>query len=164
MKARKRTCILLVLSLLLVLFSLSVSGAEAEPNQDALVTYGYLQNQLDALRQELLDAIGDASGVPSAGHPQSGGSYRDVTLERGSVITLGMDAEVIFRGGNAVVLSVSDQAGAGVTELASGTELFSGAPLQFAHIYYQTTSGSRVALLVTGDKASFTLKGTYAIT
>lgn len=151
---------LLTLCLLLTVFCLPVSGAEADP--PALVSQEYLQKQLDALRKELLEAIGNGSGLPVVGDTQES-AYRDVTLSRGSVITLGENAEVIFRGGNAVVLTVSDQAGAGLTDLASEEEIFSGALLAFAHIYYKSAPNGRVSLLVTGEKAAFTLKGTYEI-
>lgn len=163
---RKRICALLAGLLLLSVFVLPASGAEAsegETSTPALVSIEYLQNQLEALRKELLAAIAGASnGGASEEVPQ--GAYRDVTLPRGSVITLGDDAEVIFRGGNAVLLTVSSGEGEGATDLAAGEELFSGDALQFAHIYYKTTSHGRVSLLVTGERAAFTLKGTYAIT
>lgn len=161
--ARRPVCMLLTLCLLFAAFCLPVAGAEADP--PALVSEEYLQKQLDALRKELLEAIGNAgsiAGSPTVEQPQES-AYRDVTLPRGSVITLGEDAEVIFRGGYAVALTVSDQADAGLTDLASGEELFSGAGLQFAHIYYKSAPDSRVSLLVTGEKAAFTLKGTYEI-
>lgn len=161
--ARKHVCVLLTLVILLTVFCLPVSGAETSMPDDAIVTYGYLQAQLEALRQELQEAIANASGASAGESNPQEGAYRDVTLPRGSVITLGEDAEVIFRGGDAVVLTVSDGAGSGVTDLATGEEFFSGARLQFAHIYYQSTPNSRVCLLVTGEKAAFTLKGTYAI-
>lgn len=168
---RKRLCVLLVLTLLLAALSLTASGANpasatSEPGDDALVTYGYLQNQLEKLRQELLDAVGDSTGAfaqtPADGSIQNGG-YRDVTLTRGSVLTLGYDAEVIFRGGSAVMITASDKAGEGITDLSSGMEFFSGAPLHFAHLYYKTNPEGCAYLLVTGEKASFTLKGTYAL-
>lgn len=161
---RKPLCLLLTLVILLTALCLPVSGETSDP--PALVSQEYLQKQLDALRKELLDAIGNsagnASGAPSMAEPQES-AYRDVTLPRGSVITLGDDAEVIFRGGYAVVLTVSDQVGTGITDLATGEEAFSGAFLQFAHIYYKSAPGSRVSLLVTGEKAAFTLKGTYEL-
>lgn len=162
--ARRPVCVLLTLCLLLTVFCLPVSGAESDP--PALVSEEYLQKQLDALRKELLEAIGhasgDVSGLPDAEEPQEG-AYRDVTLPKGSVITLGEDAEVIFRGGYAVALTVSDQTDAGLTDLATGEETFSGDFLKFAHIYYKSAPDSRVSLLVTGEKAAFTLKGTYDI-
>lgn len=160
--ARRPVCVLLTLCLLLTVFCLPVSGAESDP--PALVSQEYLQKQLDALRKELLEAIGNAagnaSGAPVTEEPQEN-AYRDLTLPRGSVITLEEDAEVIFRGGYAVVLTVSDQADAGLADLATGEELFSGGYLEFAHIYYKSAPDSRVSLLVTGEKAAFTLKGTY---
>ena len=132
----------------------------------ALVSQEYLQKQLEALRKELLEviakAVGNASDLPALDGPQES-AYRDVTLPRGSVVTLGDDAEVIFRGGYAVVLTVSEDAGAGLADLVTGEESFSGTLLQFAHIYYKSAPGGRVSLLVTGDKAAFTLKGTYDI-
>lgn len=158
---RKRVCILLTLCLLLTVLCLSVSAEGSTP--PALVSEEYLQKQLEELRQELLKAIADASGTPSGDGTAQESAYRDVTLPRGSVITLGDDAEVIFRGGNAVVLTVSDEVGAGITDLATGEESFSGTFLQFAHIYYRSTPENSVCLLVTGEKAAFTLKGTYDI-
>lgn len=162
---KKRVCFLLTLCLLLTVFCLPVSGEESAP--PALVSQEYLQKQLEALRQELLEAIEQAKAgfggdTPAATLPPES-DYRDVTLPRGSVLTLGADAEVIFRGGYAVVLTVSEEAGAGITELATEQELFSGALLQFARIYYKSTPESHACVLVTGDKAAFTLKGTYEI-
>ena len=160
---RRCLCLALTAILLFTTLCLSVSGETGEP--PALVSEEYLQKQLDALRKELLEAInaGTASDIPVTEQPQES-AYRDVTLPRGSVIVLGDDAEVIFRGGYAVALTVSDAAGAGLTDLATGEEGFSGMDLQFAHIYYKSAPGSRVSLLVTGEKAAFTLKGTYEIT
>ena len=156
----RRICFLLTLALLLAVFCLPVSGAESDP--PALVSQEYLQKQLEALRKELLEAIANVSGTPVENLTQES-DYLDVTLPRGSVITLGEDAEVIFRGGNAVVLTVTGEAGAGLADLATGEEVFSGTLLQFAHIYYKSAPKGRVSLLVTGEKAAFTLKGTYDI-
>lgn len=164
---RKRLCVLLAVTLLLAAISVTASGADtasdaSEPGDDALVTYGYLQKQLDQLRQELMDAIGDSSDAfaqtPGSEETQNGG-YRDITLKRGSILRLGSDTEVIFRGGSAVVITASDKAGDGITDLSTGTEFFSGAPLCFAHLYYKTNPEGCAYLLVTGEKASFTLKG-----
>ena len=44
-----------------------------------------------------------------------------------------------------------------------GTECFSGDLLAFGHIYYKTRGDSRAYILITGDKAAFTLRGTYEI-
>lgn len=177
---RKRVCLLLALILLLAVFCLpqvsrTVSRAESDtpapvsdtpaPVSDTpvLVSQEYLQKQLEALRQELLEALAAGSGAPAGNGAPKESVYRDVTLPRGSVIALGEDAEAIFRGGNAVVLTVSEGEGEGVTDLATGEELFSGALLQFAHIYYKSAPEGRAYLLVTGEKAAFTLKGTYAL-
>lgn len=158
---RKFLCLLLASVILLTTLCLTASGEAGDP--PALVSEEYLQRQLNALRKELLEAIGSAAGAPVTDTPQKS-DYRDVTLPRGSVITLGEDAEVIFRGGYAVVLTASEEVSAGVKDLATGEEVFSGEPLQFAHIYYKSAPHSRVSLLVTGEKAAFTLKGTYDIT
>ena len=162
----KRVCVLLAICMLLTALCLPASGVTAlgeESTPPAFVSDEYLQAQLEALRRELLEAIASASGT-SVPEPDAQNSvYRDVTLSRGSVIVLREDAEVIFRGGNAVVLTVSERSGEGVTDLATGEECFSGTSLQFAHIYYKSAEGGRACLLVTGDKAAFTLKGTYDI-
>ena len=172
---KKKFSLLLALLLSLSLVALTASGEEPSdgsvPPDDALVTYGYMQSQLDALRKELSLAMEKAieqavaqalnGEQPDVSLPTSG--YHDLTLPRGSVITLGKDAEVIFRGGHAVILTPSDRTGEGVTNLATGLELFSGMPLSFGHIYHKTTPESSASLLVTGEQAAFTLKGTYAI-
>lgn len=151
---------LLALMLLLAACTFSASAAEDDEtsiDSNALVTYGYLQSILEDLKLELLTELaGSADGNITVNTP-----YTDVTFEEGTVILLGSDAEAIFRGGDAVVITVSCNAGAGITDLSEDKECFSGEFLKFGHIYYKTNAESRAYILVTGDKAAFTMKGTY---
>lgn len=139
-------------------FTASAAGEDSETSIDsnALVTYGYLQSILEDLKLELLEELSQNGGNITVGSP-----YTDVTVTEGTVIVLGSDAEAIFRGGDAVVITVSRNEGAGITDLSAGKECCSGDFLTFGHIYYKTKAESRAYILVTGDKAAFTMKGTY---
>ena len=139
-----------------------------DPN--ALITYGYLQSILEDLKLEILADISESiqngsttvpSDKPDGGNITVGSPYTDVTFASGTVIVLGSDAEAIFRGGDAVVITVSSSEGTGITDLSAGKECFSGEMLSFGHIYYKTDKKSRAYILVTGDKAAFTMRGTY---
>ncbi len=150
-------------------FSVSASKDEASIDPNALITYGYLQSILEDLKLEILAELSESiqnntsapSDTPDGGDITVGSPYTDVSFPNGTVIVLGSDAEAIFRGGDAVVITVSQSEGTGITDLSAGKECFSGEMLSFGHIYYKTDKKSRAYILVTGDKAAFTMRGTY---
>lgn len=155
-----------------VSFCVSATGSDdtsIDPN--ALITYGYLQSVLEDLKLEILAELSESiqngeMSVPTDtpdgdGTITVGSPYTDVTFPSGTVIVLGSDAEAIFRGGDAVVISVSQSEGNGIFDLSAGKECFSGELLSFGHIYYKPNTKSRAYILVTGDKAAFTMRGTY---
>ena len=136
------------------------ASAENEDSipEDALITYGYLQSILEDLRLQLLEELAGQGGsivIES--------EYKEVSLKKGDVLVLSTDCEAIFRGGDAAVITSSCTEGEGLTDLSMGTERFSGDLLEFGHIYYKTHGDSRAYILIVGDKAVFTLKGTYEI-
>lgn len=136
-----------------------LSGVSADPSGEssiddkALVTYGYLQAFREELKQEILNEIG-THGASSA--------YEEVELRRGEVLAVAEGTEIIFRGGTALAISASGQDGEGFTDLSSGDECFSGGRLQPGHIYYKTKAESIAYVVVTGERAVFTIRGTYA--
>ena len=152
-------------------FGVSATGSDdtsIDPN--ALITYGYLQSVLEDLKLDILAEIAESlqngeisvpTDTPDGGNITVGSSYTDVTFQSGTVIVLNSDAEAIFRGGDAVIITVAQSEGTGITDLSAGKECFSGEMLSFGHIYYKTDKKSRAYILVTGDKAAFTMRGTY---
>jgi hypothetical protein len=68
-----------------------------------------------------------------------------------------------FRGGGAVIITTSPEKGDGVSDMSSGAEFFSGRSLEFGHVYYASESKAVKYILVTGDKAYFTIRGSYEI-
>ncbi len=154
-----------------VSFCVSASGSkDSSVDPNALITYGYLQSILEDLKLEILAEVAESvqngeisvpTDTPDDGNITVGSSYTDVTFPSGTVIVLGSDAEAIFRGGDAVIISVSQSEGNGIFDLSAGKECFSGEMLSFGHIYYKPNTKSRAYILVTGDKAAFTMRGTY---
>ena len=165
----------LALSVLFGALSLGVfakGDGDSSVDPNALITYGYLQSILEDLKLEILadisESIQNGSTTVPSDTPDDGDSditvgspYTDITFASGTVLVLGSDAEAIFRGGDAVVITVSQSEGTGITDLSAGLECFSGEMLSFGHIYYKTDKKSRAYILVTGDKAAFTMRGTY---
>ncbi len=137
------------------------AGASADPSGEtsiddkALVTYGYLRTFREELKQEILNEIGNMGGTISS-------DYEEITLKCGDVISLAEGTEVIFRGGNAVTVCASDEDEAGFTDFSSSEQCGSGTFLQPGHIYYKTKAESVAYIVVTGDHAAFTIRGTYA--
>lgn len=150
--------LLLVCGACLLPFRASADSKNESIPDDAVITYGYLQSILEELRLELLEELASAGGTVTIES-----AYKDMTLQKGDVLVLSTDCEAIFRGGNAAVITSTCHEGEGLTDLSVGTECFSGDLLQFGHIYYKTNGESRAYILITGDKASFTLRGTYEI-
>ena len=137
-----------------------LSGVAADPSGEssiddkALVTYGYLQTFREELKQEILNEIGTKSNASS--------DYEEVELVRGNVLSLAEGTEVIFRGGDAVIVSCSGKDGAGFTDLSGGGQCFSGDTLLPGHIYYKTKAESVAYIVITGERAAFTIRGIYA--
>lgn len=157
MKKLRLLAVLLAAVSVLTFVAAGAEGTEAETPipPETPVTYGYLEVFGEKLRSDILSQVG-------SGTPQAGG-YRDETLPRGSVILLSENTELIFRGGSAVVITSSGTDREGVADLSSGRELYSGESLEFAHIYHISAGESRRAVLVTGGKAYFTVRGDYEV-
>lgn len=136
----------------------SADGDEVSIPEDTLITYGYLQSILEDLRLELLEELAGQGGSVTIEC-----DYKDVTLKKGDVLVLSTDCEAIFRGGSAAFITSSCEEGEGLTDLSANTECFSGDLPEFGHIYYKTRGDSRAYILITGEKAAFTLRGTYEI-
>ncbi len=134
------------------------SDTEVSIPDSTLIDYGYLKVFKEQLKQEILAEIAENGGL-------SGGNsgYTDVTLEEGQMIVLSPDCEVIFRGGSAVAVTSDYNQGEGITDLSVNTEIFSGMALEFGHIYHPSESSAKKAILITGQSAYFTLKGSYEI-
>ena len=89
--------------------------------------------------------------------------YNDLSATKGQLILLSPDSELIYRGGGAVVVTASFNAGEGLKDMSAGSELFSGNPLEYGHIYFCSSNQQKIAVLVTGDTAYFTIRGGYEI-
>ena len=153
------SALLLTCGMCLLPFRAAADGEESIPDPDkTFVSYAYLQNALEELRLELLEQLAGQGGTITVES-----SYKEVTLKKGDVLVLSTDCEAIFRGGNAAVITSSCKEGEGLTDLSMSAECFSGDLLEFGHIYYKSNGESRAYILVTGDKAAFTLRGTYEI-
>ncbi len=158
--------LVIVLVAFAVVFSAFAVNTPAENSSDshssvpdgALVDYGYLKVFKEELKKEILAEIAENGGL-------SGGSsgYTDISLEEGQMIVLSPDCEVIFRGGSAVAVTSACSEGEGITDISLNTEIFSGMGLEFGHIYYPSGSSAKKAILITGQTAHFTLKGSYEI-
>ncbi len=156
-------CILL----LTVTGAFAISGA-AEKNEralsenlipdDTLITYGYLKQFKEELKQEILNEI-----AANGGSVTVESTYKDISLTSGQTLILSPETEVIYRGGGAVAVTSSNGEAQGLTDMSVGKELFSGVSLEYGHIYFASTSDSKKAILVTGDKAYFTVRGDYDI-
>ncbi len=125
--------------------------------EDTVITYGYLQQFKDQLRQEIIDELISNGGITVTT------SYDDISAKEGQLILLSPESEVIYRGGGAVAITSSNAENEGITDMSEGRELFSGEPLEYGHIYYASASESRKAILVTGGTAYFTVRGGYEI-
>ena len=154
------TIVAMLLSVLFVLGSVVVINAEstkAAIPDDAIVTYGALKEYLEQFKQEILQSI-----QPDQGGTQSG-QYSEISVKQGSFIYIHENTELIYRGGGAAVITPTDTAGWGIKDMSMGTELFSGAPLEYGHIYYSDSANGKKAILITGATAYFTVKGDYEI-
>lgn len=160
----KKINVLLVLAVLLVAvvpfyavntFAKNESSATIDP--DTLITYGYLQQFKEELKQEIIDELTANGGITVTT------AYEDISLKKGQIIILSADSEIIYRGGGAAAVTSSNDSGEGITDMSENTELFSGESLEYGHIYFASEGSSRRAILVTGDTAYFTVRGYYEI-
>ncbi len=124
---------------------------------DAVVTYGYLKQLKDQLKQEIIDELMKNGGI------EVDAAYNDFSAQKGTMLILGDNCEVIYRGGGAMVISASPNAGDGIFDMSENTQLFSGESLKYGHIYYPADSDAKKCILVTGDKAFFTVRGDYEL-
>ena len=153
--------------LLTVTGAFAISGA-AEKSERALpedldpdstlITYGYLEQFREELKQEILNEI-----AANGGSVTVESIYKDISLTSGQTIILSPETEIIYRGGGAVAITSSNGESQGLTDTSVGSELFSGGALEYGHIYFASASDSKKAILVTGDKAYFTVRGDYDI-
>lgn len=148
---------LCLVSMPAALVSSSAEGEVSIPD-DTPVSYGYLLGEFkEQLKQELIAELAQEGGITL------NSLYQDISADEGQLVLLSADCEVIYRGGGAVAISSSDDDNEGITDMSKGTELFSGEPLEYGHIYYSSDSESKKAILVTGSKAYFTIRGAYEI-
>lgn len=148
---------LCIVSMPIALVSSSAEGDVSIPD-DTPVSYGYLLGEFkEQLKQEIISELAKDGGITLDT------LYQDVSASEGQLILLSADCEVIYRGGGAVAISSSDNNNEGITDMSRGTELFSGEPLEYGHIYYSSESESKKAILITGSKAYFTIRGNYEI-
>lgn len=135
------------------------SAAESEVSipEDTPVSYGYLMRFKEELRQELIAELTAEGGITVAT------TYEDISAKEGQVLLLAANCEVIYRGGGAVALTSSSEKDHGLTDMSSGSELFSGESLEYGHIYNPSASEDKKAILVTGGTAYFTVRGDYEI-
>ncbi len=125
------------------------------------VTYGYLQQFKEEIKQDIINDV--VSQITENSAIEQKQDYQEVSASQGKTIILYPDSEIIYRGGGANVITNSKGENEGITDMSLGKELFSGQPLEYGHIYYASSSESTKAILITGDKAYFTIRGNYEI-
>ena len=167
MKKFKIFFVVACILLLTVTGAFAINGA-AEKSERALsedsipdstlITYGYLEQFREELKQEILNEI-----AANGGSVTVESIYKDISLTSGQTIILSPETEIIYRGGGAVAITSSNGESQGLTDMSVGKELFSGGALEYGHIYFASASDSKKAILVTGDKAYFTVRGDYDI-
>lgn len=136
--------------------TVSDGSAESIPD-DTLITYGYIQILKQQLKEEIINELRADGGI------QLDSAYADISASVGQLIVLGTDAEVIYRGGGAVAITASPAQGDGIIDMSEGVECFSGASLQYGHIYFASESDAKKCILVTGETAYFTIRGSYEL-
>ncbi|MBR5859674.1 MAG: hypothetical protein IKZ05_07090 [Clostridia bacterium] len=152
--------VLLIVSVYPILATASsAESARSDTNipDDTAISYGYLKIYMEQLRQEIIEELTAQGGITV------NTEYKDVSFTEGQMIILSSNTELIYRGGGAVVITSSGEENEGITDMAEGRELFSGESLEYGHIYYASESDSRKAVLITGAKAYFTVRGDYEI-
>ena len=156
---KKRMLAIACAATLLLAATLTIASAEQEkPDKNALVTYGYIEKLKSELKQELLAELSGSEAGTVAG-----GLYADIDLTEGQTLTLAPESEIIYRGGGAVVITSSQEAGDGIMDMSTGTECFSGGALTYGHVYYASESTAKKCILAVGQKAYFTVRGSYEI-
>ena len=125
--------------------------SEISIDDKTLITYGYLQKYGEELKKEIIEALGG-----------QGTNYKEVALKKGTVLSFTEETEIIFRSGSAIVLTASEEDGAGCYDLSNDKEVFAGEKLQAGHIYYKTKAEALCYIIITGEKAVFTIRGKYA--
>lgn len=134
----------------------SESNSDALIPDETLVTYGMLLKIKDELRQEIVsELLQDGISVQT--------TYNDICVNQGELLILSPDSEIIYRGGGAIAITSSEGQTEGITDMSANTEIFSGMPLEYGHIYHSSASEATKAILVTGDRAYFTVRGDYEI-
>ena len=134
----------------------SESNSDALIPDETLVTYGMLLKIKDELRQEIVsELLQDGISVQT--------TYNDICVNQGELLILSPDSEIIYRGGGAIAITSSEGQTEGITDMSANTEIFSGMPLEYGHIYHSSASEATKAVLVTGDRAYFTVRGDYEI-
>lgn len=142
------------------------STTEIQPSKNEIpvntpVTYGYLQQFKEEIKQDIIDEV--VSQITENGISGNNQGYQEVFASQGKTVILYPDSEIIYRGGGASVITNSKGENQGITDMSLGKELFSGQPLEYGHIYYASSSESTKAILITGEKAYFTIRGNYEI-
>lgn len=156
----KKLILSFIAVLLAAILCLTASAEESsdesiyDGKKDPLVTLSYVNEILKPqIIAEVLEQLGNGTTATS--------NYTDINIECGKMLKLSTGCELIYRGGGAVIITASDCKGDGITEIASGIEYFSGTSLAFGHIYYASESTSDKYILITGEKAYFTVCGDY---
>ena len=122
--------VICVLSMPIAFVSSSAEGDASIPD-DTPVSYGYLLGEFkEQLKNEIIAELAKDGGITLST------LYQDVSANEGQIILLSADCEVIYRGGGAVVISSSCNENEGITDMSEGTELYSGEPLKYGHIYF----------------------------
>ncbi len=148
----------LVMTVALILSAVTAFAETKDTSEEDyyLISAKDLETLREDIRKELLAEFQDElENANKAG-------YKEVTATRGQVVILAHDSELIYRGGGAVAITSSNSKNDGLTDISSEKEIFSGQKLDYCHIYV-SKSQSVKAVLVTGEQASFTIRGNYEI-
>lgn len=152
MKLKTISVILVLLLIAAVPICASASG-----DTDPLISLSYLTEIFaPSLKQEIINEVKDliSEQAPSADTPQED---TVVMLEKGQRIIPEYDSQVVMRGGKAYF--IGSGADSYLTDLTSGTQVQSGAPLTAGHIYVTQGENDGSYILISEGGASVMLSG-----
>lgn len=154
---RTALCLLSII-VLVAAMRVPASADETSNKSDPLVSLSYVN---EVLKPQIISEI--LSQLEGGSVQSTASAYIDIDIAAGKILKIGKNCEFIYRGGGAVVITASSEEGEGITDMSEQTELFSGSALKFGHVYYASLSECDKFILVTGDKAYFTIRGFYEV-
>ena len=143
----KKAWIILITVMILIVGSVSVyAAASAGSESDPLVTKSYVDAEIAKIKS---NQSGTSGGT---------GTYQVVHLYAGDKILGGEGTEIILRSG---VAKAIDNGSNGISDLTSGSELWSGNSLKTHHVILVPRADGRGVDVV--EESYFMIRGTYTI-